>query len=72
MSQNSITTVRWVPVLVLEGAPLPDGIATSYLERLPGAFDTPSQAMDAAQAALRLRPDAMSYSAKRLEVPHVL
>lgn len=72
MSQNSITTVRWVPVLVLEGPPLPDGITTSYLERLPGAFDTPSQAMDAAQAALRLRPDAMSYSAKRLEVPHVL
>lgn len=72
MSQNSITTVRWVPVLVLEGPPLPDGITTSYLERLPGAFDTPSQAMDAAQAALRLRPDAMSYSAKEMEVLHGL
>lgn len=69
---STATKVQWVPVLVLEGPPLPDGITTSYLERLPGAFDTPSQAMDTAQAALRLRPDAISYSAKRLEVPHGL
>ena len=69
---STATKVQWVPMLVLEGEALPDGITTSYLERLPGAFDTPSQAMDAAQAALRLRPDAMGYSAKRLEVPHGL
>jgi len=69
---STATQVQWVPVLVLEGAPLPDGITTSYLERLPGVFDTPSQAMYAAQAALSLRPDAIGYSAKRLEVPHGL
>jgi hypothetical protein len=69
---TATTVTRWAPCLVLEGAPLPDGITTSYLERLPGLYDTAAQAMAAAGAAIRTRPDAIGYSAKQLEVRHEL
>lgn len=64
------TKEQWIPCVVLEGEPLPDGITTSYLERLPGAFDTCREAMAVAEKSARLRPDAIGASAKRVEVPH--
>ncbi len=60
--------IQWVPCLVLEGEPLPDGITTSHLERLPGAFDTQLGAIGVAEKAARQRPDAIGYSAKFVEV----
>jgi hypothetical protein len=66
------TLIRWVPCLLLEGVSLSDGITTSYPERLPGSFETCAEAMDAAAAAMRTRPDAIGYSAKRTEVSHGL
>lgn len=71
MSKNA-TIVRWVPVLMLEGPDLELSITTSFYERLPGSFATSSEAIDAAQAAMEQRPDAIGCSAKRLEVPHGL
>lgn len=65
---STATKEQWVPCLVLEGEPLPDGITTSYLERLPGLYDTCAQATAAAWKVLCQRPDALSYSARRVEV----
>ena len=56
----------WVACLLLEGAELPDGMTTSRTERLPGAYQTPADAMDAAMAAIELRPDAIGVTAKRV------
>ena len=67
---TAITIIQWAPCLLLEGESLPDGISTSYAERLPGVFSTAREAMDAASMALALRPDAVGYTAKRLEVAH--
>lgn len=69
---NKILTpmVRWVPVLMLEGPDLEPGISTSFYERLPGSFATSGEAMAAAYAVISQRPDAIGYSAKRVEVPH--
>ena len=64
--------VKWVPCLLVEGEPLPDGITTTSYERLPGLFKTSDEAMDAGEAAIVLRPDAVGYSAVRVEVPHGL
>ena len=64
------TAIRWIPLLILEGPDLEPGISTSFCERLPGSFTTSTEAMDAAEAALCKRPDAISYGAKRVEVPH--
>lgn len=60
---ETATKVQWGPCLLLEGEPLPDGIATSYYERLPGAFDTTREAMEAAEQEARKRPDAIGYTA---------
>lgn len=59
-------TAQWVPCLVLEDKPMTEGITTSHLERLPGAFDTSHEAMDAAEKAARHRPDAIGCCAKAL------
>lgn len=66
---KKLTTIsaRWVPVLMLEGTDLEPGISTSFYERLPGSFATSSEAMAAAAAAIVQRPDAIGYSAKRVE-----
>lgn len=64
--------IRWIPLLILEGPDLEPGISTSFYERLPGSFATSTEAMDAAEAALRKRPDAIGYSAKRVEVSHAV
>ena len=53
------SAVVWVHCLLIEGEPLPCGITTSYYERLHGAYETPRQALHAAEKALALRPDAM-------------
>ena len=55
----------WVACLLIEGASLPDGMTTSRTERLPGDYRTPADAMDAAMAAIELRPDAIGVTAKR-------
>ena len=69
---NCTTTARWAPLLILEGPDLEPGISTSFCERLPGLFHTSSEAMAAAHAAMGNRPDALSYCAKRMEVPNGL
>ena len=56
----------WVACLLIEGAALPDGMTTSRTERLPGAYQTPADVMDAAMAAIELRPDAIGVTAKRV------
>lgn len=61
--------VRWIPLLILEGQELEPGLSSSVYERLPGSFATSTEAMGAAEAALRKHPDAIGYSAKRVEVP---
>lgn len=65
---NQTSTVQWIPCLVLEGDPLPDGITISHYERFPGLFKTSGEAMDAGEVAIATRPDAIGYSAKRVEV----
>ena len=62
--------VRWIPVLMLEGPDLEPSISTSFYERLPGSFGTSGEAMQAAEAAARHRPEALGFSVKRLEVSH--
>lgn len=59
------SAVVWVPCLLIDAGPLPCGIETSHQERLPGAFDTPREAMEAAEKALALRPDAIGISCVR-------
>lgn len=66
---TTATKEQWVPCLLLEGLPTACGITTSYAERLPALYDTPAQAMAAAEAAANQRPDAIGCSAKRVEVP---
>jgi len=65
---TTTTKEQWAPCLLLEGLPT-SGITTSYSERLPALYDTPAQAMAAAETAANQRTDAISYSAKRVEVP---
>lgn len=65
---NQMAKTQWIPCLLLQGKPLPDGITTGYPERLPGFYDTPSQAMAAAKMAIYQRPDAIGCTAKRVEV----
>lgn len=65
---KAITTVQWVPCLLLEVGRLLDD-TTNYLLRLPGAFNTQREALDAAEKLSCQRPDAIGYSAKRVEVP---
>lgn len=67
---DTSTKNRWVPCLLLDGVQLLDGTTTSYSPRLPGVFDSHSEAMDAAEKLSCMRPYAMGYSAKRVEVPH--
>lgn len=62
------STVRWIPCLLLEGAPLLDGMTVGYQERLPGFYDTPAQAVAAAETAIQQHPGAIGVSAKRVEV----
>ena len=69
-SVSKAIKVRWVACLLKESQPLPDGITTTCYERLPGLFKTSDKAMDAGEAAIALRPDAVGYSAVRVEVPH--
>ena len=57
--------IRWIPCLLIQGERTACGMTTSYPERLPGLFDTPAQAMTAAAKAIRQRPDAIGYTAKR-------
>lgn len=59
------SAVVWVPCLLIEGQPLPCGIEASYPERLHGAYQTPRQALQAAEKALALRPDAIGISCVR-------
>ena len=66
---NKRTEILWLACLLIEEAPLPDGIGDTSYERLPGAFATSSEAMDFAEEAMRLRPDAVGISAVRVEVP---
>lgn len=66
LKQTSI--VQWIPCLLLEGALLLDGMTVGYQERLPGFYDTPAQAMAAAEAAIQQHPDAIGISTKRVEV----
>ena len=63
-------SVRWIPLLMLEGPDLEPGISTSSYERLSGSYATSSEAMAAAQAVVDQRPDAIGCAAKRMEVPH--
>lgn len=63
------SAVVWIPCLLIEGEPLPDGITTSNYERLPGLFPTSAEAMAAAHIAMATRLDAIGYCAKRVEVP---
>ena len=62
--------IVWIACLLKEAQPLPDGITTTSYERLPGLFKTSDEAMDAGEAAIVLRPDAVGYSAVCVEVPH--
>lgn len=62
------STVQWIPCLLLEGVPLLDGMTVGYEERLPGFYDTPAQAMAAAEAAIQQHPDAIGVSTKRVEM----
>lgn len=39
-------------------------------DRLPGAFDTSREAKQAAETVARLRPEALGFSVKRVEVSH--
>lgn len=66
------SAVVWVPCLLIDAGPLPCGIETSHQERLPGAFDTQREAMEAAEKLARQHPDAIGYSAKRVEVAYGL
>lgn len=66
------TKEQWIPCLLLEGERTACGATTSYPQRLPGAFDTHSEAMAAAEKVALLHSDAMGYSAKRVEVTHGL
>lgn len=70
MNKNLTPMVRWVPLLMLEGADLEPGISTSFYECLSGNYATSSEAMAAAQAVADQRPDAIGCAAKRMEVPH--
>lgn len=65
---TAVTIIQWAPCLLLEGQPTACGITTSYSERLPALYDTSAQAMAAAETAIHQRPDAIGYSAKRVEV----
>lgn len=56
------STVQWIPCLLL------DGMTVGHQERLPGFYDTPAQAMAAAEAAIQQHPDAIGISTKRVEV----
>lgn len=49
-------------------APMPGGIITTCTKRLPGAFDTHREAIDATEKAARQHLEAIGYSAKRVEV----
>ena len=60
--------LQWAPCLLLVGQPTACGIATSYPERLPGLYETSTQAITAAVAFMHQRPDAIGVSAKRVEV----
>lgn len=68
----STTKTKWAPCLLVQWHPMPGGIAATCAKRLPGAFDTPREAMEAAEKVALLRSDAMGYSAKRVEVTHGL
>lgn len=56
---STTTNAQWASCLMLEHS--------GYPELLPGLYDTPAQAMAAAEAAARQRPDAIGISAKRVE-----
>jgi len=57
---STTTKAQWAPCLMLE--------CSVYPERLPGLYDTPAQAMAAAEAVIDQRPEAIGISVKRLEV----
>lgn len=60
-------SIRWIPLLILEGPGLEPGITTSVYERLPGSFCKAGEAMDAAEKVADQRLGAVDYSAKRVE-----
>lgn len=64
-AKKTAPAIRWIPCLLIEWERTACGMTTSYPERLPGLFDTPAQAMTAAAKAIRQRPDAIGYIAKR-------
>ena len=64
-AKKTAPAIRWIPCLLIQGERTACGMTTSYPERLPGLFDTPAQAMTAAAKAIRQRPDAIGYTAKR-------
>jgi len=65
---QKVASIHWVLVLILEGPDLEPGIGTSFYERLSGSFETAAEAMAVAWNALCKHPDAISCSAKRVEV----
>ncbi len=65
---KAITTVQWVPCLLLDVGQLLDE-STHYLLRLPGAFNTQREALDAAEKLSCQRLGVIGHSAKRVEVP---
>lgn len=62
------SVVRWVPVLILQRPDLEHGITASFVDHLPGIFDTPREAMAAAMAAAHSRICVVGVSAHRLDV----
>ena len=65
----STTKTKWAPCLLVQWHPMLGGISTTCTKRLPGAFDTPREAMEAAEKLSRQHPEAIGCSAKRVEVP---
>lgn len=64
----STTKTKWAPRLLVQWHPMSGAISTTCTKRLPGTFDTQREAMEVAEKAARRHPEAIGYSAKRVEV----
>lgn len=57
--------VHWIPVLLIPGPDLEEGLSQSFYERQSGSYATAAEAMHVAVALLKTRPDAIGATVRR-------